>query len=315
MHLEFEKPIIELEEKLLGMKVLAKDSDVNVDEAIKTLENKLLKLKKETFKNLTPWQRVQLSRHPERPYTLDYIYQITNDFIELHGDRTVGDDKAMIGGFGTIGDQTIMFIGQQKGRNTKQRQMRNFGMANPEGYRKALRLMKMAEKFNKPIVTLIDTPGAYPGIEAEERGQGEAIARNLKEMFTLRVPIICVIIGEGASGGALGIAIGDKVLMMENTWYSVISPESCSSILWRSWDYKEQAAEALKLTATDMLENKIIDGVISEPLGGAHTDIKAASKELKKVILRNIKALQKIDPDTRIANRMEKFGKIGVVEE
>ena len=315
MYLDFEKSIAELEDKLAAMKKLSGGRDLEIQSAVETLEKKIKTLKEDTFKNLTRWQRVQLSRHPDRPYTLDYIYQITNDFIELHGDRTVGDDKAMIGGFGTIGDQTIMFIGQQKGRNTKQRQMRNFGMANPEGYRKALRLMKMAEKFNKPIVTLIDTPGAYPGIEAEERGQGEAIARNLKEMFTLRVPIICVIIGEGASGGALGIAIGDKVLMMENTWYSVISPESCSSILWRSWDYKEQAAEALKLTATDMLENKIIDGVISEPLGGAHTDIKAASKELKKVILRNIKALQKIDPDTRIANRMEKFGKIGVVEE
>ncbi len=315
MYLDFEKSIAELEDKLADMKKLSGGRDLEIQSAVETLEKKIKTLKEDTFKNLTRWQRVQLSRHPDRPYTLDYIYQITNDFIELHGDRTVGDDKAMIGGFGTIGDQTIMFIGQQKGRNTKQRQMRNFGMANPEGYRKALRLMKMAEKFNKPIVTLIDTPGAYPGIEAEERGQGEAIARNLKEMFTLRVPIICVIIGEGASGGALGIAIGDKVLMMENTWYSVISPESCSSILWRSWDYKEQAAEALKLTATDMLENKIIDGVISEPLGGAHTDIKAASKELKKVILRNIKALQKIDPDTRIANRMEKFGKIGVVEE
>jgi len=315
MYLDFEKSIAELEDKLADMKKLSGGRDLEIQSAVETLEKKIKTLKEDTFKNLTRWQRVQLSRHPDRPYTLDYIYQITNDFIELHGDRTVGDDKAMIGGFGTIGDQTIMFIGQQKGRNTKQRQMRNFGMANPEGYRKALRLMKMAEKFNKPIVTLIDTPGAYPGIEAEERGQGEAIARNLKEMFTLRVPIICVIIGEGASGGALGIAIGDKVLMMENTWYSVISPESCSSILWRSWDYKEQAAEALKLTATDMLENKIIDGVISEPLGGAHTDVKAASKELKKVILRNIKALQKIDPDTRIANRMEKFGKIGVVEE
>ncbi len=293
MHLEFEKPIIELENKLADMKELARQSDVDVSDAINKLESKILELKKETFQNLTRWQRVQLSRHPDRPYTLDYIYEMTNDFIELHGDRAVKDDKAMIGGFADIDGQGVMIIGQQKGRNTKQRQERNFGMANPDGYRKALRLMKLAEKFNKPIITLIDTPGAYPGIEAEERGQGEAIARNLKEMMTLKVPIICVIIGEGASGGALGIAIGDKVFMMENTWYSVISPESCSSILWRSWDYKEQAAEALKLTAPDMLKNKLIDGVIKEPLGGAHNDLKASTKELKKVILENLKELSK----------------------
>ncbi|MDX5437682.1 MAG: acetyl-CoA carboxylase carboxyltransferase subunit alpha, partial [Pontibacter sp.] len=264
MLLDFEQPIAALEGKLQEMKKLADESQVDVSEAVKALEEKIKNLKKETYANLTRWQRVQLSRHPERPYTLDYIYGITDKFVELHGDRTVKDDKAMVGGFGEVDGRSVMFIGQQKGRNTKQRQMRNFGMANPEGYRKALRLMKMAEKFNKPIVTFIDTPGAFPGLEAEERGQGEAIARNLKEMFMLKVPVICVIIGEGASGGALGIAIGDRVMMLENTWYSVISPESCSSILWRSWNYKEQAAEALKLTATDMLQHKLIDGIIKE---------------------------------------------------
>jgi len=312
MQLEFEKPIFDLEAKLADMKELAKQSDVDVTDAIKQLEKKIKNLKKETFDNLTRWQRVQLSRHPERPYTLDYIYEMTDDFVELHGDRNVSDDKAMVGGFGTINKQTIMLIGQQKGRNTKQRQMRNFGMANPEGYRKALRLMKVAEKFNKPIVTFIDTPGAFPGLEAEERGQGEAIARNLIEMFKLKVPVICIIIGEGASGGALGIAIGDRVLMMENTWYSVISPESCSSILWRSWDYKEQAAEALKLTATDMLGHKLIDGIIKEPLGGAHTDMKGAVKEVKKVILSTIKELSEKSPEQRISERIEKFGEMGV---
>src|SRR6188508_1318840 len=272
MLLDFEKPIAELEAKLDDMKHLASDSDKEVKAAVKALEKKILDLKKETFENLTGWQRVQLSRHPDRPYSLDYIYEITTDFIELHGDRTVADDKAMIGGFGTIEGQTFMLIGQQKGRNTKQRQLRNFGMANPEGYRKALRLMKLAEKFNKPIVTFIDTPGAFPGLEAEERGQGEAIARNLKEMFMLQVPVICIIIGEGASGGALGIAIGDRVLMLENTWYSVISPESCSSILWRNWDNKERAAESLKLTASDMSDLRLIDGIIKEPIGGAHSN-------------------------------------------
>lgn len=311
MLLDFEKPIAELESKLTDMKELAKTSDVDVTATVDQLEKKIVKLKKETFSNLTRWQRVQLSRHPERPYTLDYIYEITNDFIELHGDRTVKDDKAMVGGFGNIGSQTVMFIGQQKGRSTKQRQMRNFGMANPEGYRKALRLMKMAEKFNKPIVTLIDTPGAFPGLEAEERGQGEAIARNLKEMTMLKVPVICIVIGEGASGGALGIAIGDRVLMMENTWYSVISPESCSSILWRSWDYKEQAAEALKLTAEDMLKNKLIDGIIKEPLGGAHNDLNKSSAELKKVILKELKDLSALKPQERINQRIEKFSSMG----
>ena len=313
--LDFEKPIAELEAKLNDMKQLARDSDKDVQAAIKALEKKILELKKETFENLTGWQRVQLSRHPERPYTLDYIYEITSDFIEIHGDRTVADDKAMVGGLGTIDGKTFMLIGQQKGRNTKQRQMRNFGMANPEGYRKALRLMKMAEKFDKPIITFIDTPGAYPGLEAEERGQGEAIARNLKEMFMLTVPVICIIIGEGASGGALGIAIGDRVLMLENTWYSVISPESCSSILWRSWDYKEQAAEVLKLTAKDMLEQKLIDGIIREPLGGAHTDVKWMASEVKKVILEQTEALQQLSSEQRIQQRIDKFCAMGVVKE
>ncbi len=312
MLLDFEKPIAELESKLTDMKELAKTSDVDVTDAVQQLEKKIVKLKKDTFSNLTRWQRVQLSRHPDRPYALDYIYEITGDFIELHGDRTVSDDKAMVGGFGTVEEVPFMFIGQQKGRSTKQRQMRNFGMANPEGYRKALRLMKMAEKFNKPIVTLIDTPGAYPGLEAEERGQGEAIARNLKEMMMLKVPVICIVIGEGASGGALGIAIGDQVLMMENTWYSVISPESCSSILWRSWDYKEQAAEALKLTANDMLKNKLIDGIIKEPVGGAHTDLNASANELKKTILKSTKELMQLTPEQRINDRIEKFSSMGV---
>lgn len=314
MLLEFEKPIVELENKLADMKSLATDSDVDITAAIKKLEDKIVSLKKETFQNLTRWQRVQLSRHPDRPYTLDYIYEITDDFIELHGDRTVADDKAMVGGFGTVDGDTYMFIGQQKGRNTKQRQLRNFGMANPEGYRKALRLMKMAEKFNKPIVTFIDTPGAFPGLEAEERGQGEAIARNLKEMFMLKVPVICIIIGEGASGGALGIGIGDKVLMLENSWYSVISPENCSTILWRSWDYKEQAAEALKPTASDMLKHKMIDGIIAEPLGGAHNDLNGIASEVKKTIIKLTKELSKKSPEKRIEDRMKKFEAMGVVQ-
>lgn len=315
MLLEFEKTIAELETKLVDMKQLADGKDDAVNKAIQALEKKILDLKKETFENLTGWQRVQLSRHPDRPYTLDYIYEITTDFIELHGDRTVADDKAMVGGFGSVEGQTFMFIGQQKGRNTKQRQMRNFGMANPEGYRKALRLMKIAEKFGKPIVALIDTPGAFPGLEAEERGQGEAIARNLKEMFMLKVPVICIIIGEGASGGALGIAIGDRVLMLENTWYSVISPESCSSILWRSWDFKEQAAEVLKLTAKDMKSLGLVDGIIKEPLGGAHTDLKWMSNEVKRVILENYNQLAKLSPQERISQRIDKFTAMGVVKE
>lgn len=314
MLLEFEKPIAELESKLADMKQLASTNDVDVSDAVKSLETKIIELKKDTFSNLTRWQRVQLSRHPDRPYALDYIYEITSEFIELHGDRNVKDDKAMMGGLGIINGQSVMIIGQQKGRNTKDRQYRNFGMPNPEGYRKALRLMKMAEKFVIPVVCLIDTPGAYPGLEAEERGQGEAIARNLKEMFMLKVPVICIIIGEGASGGALGIAIGDRVLMMENTWYSVISPESCSSILWRSWDYKEQAAEALKLTAKDMLENKLIDGIIKEPLGGAHVDVKTAAGEVKSTILKNLEELNKLDTSKRIDQRISKFEKMGAYE-
>ena len=313
MQLEFEKPIHELEERLAEMKQLAEGNKAYVA-MVKELEDKITTLKKETFQNLTRWQRVQLSRHADRPYTLEYIYEMCSDFIELHGDRNVKDDKAIVGGFGKIDNQTVMLIGHQKGRNTKQRQYRNFGMANPEGYRKALRLMRLAEKFNKPIVTLIDTPGAYPGMEAEERGQGEAIARNLKEMFSIKVPIICIVIGEGASGGALGIGIGDKVLMLENTWYSVIAPESCSSILWRSWDYKEQAAEALKLTAADMLGFKLIDGIIEEPLGGAHTDLKVQAETLKKAILTHIKALKRKSPEKLIEARMEKFIKMGVFE-
>jgi len=315
MLLDFEKPIAELESKLQDMKQLASGSDKTVQAAVKALEKKILELKKETFENLTGWQRVQLSRHPDRPYTLDYIYEITTDFIELHGDRTVSDDKAMVGGFGTIEGQTFMLIGQQKGRNTKQRQLRNFGMANPEGYRKALRLMKLAEKFNKPIVTFIDTPGAFPGLEAEERGQGEAIARNLKEMFLLKVPVICIVIGEGASGGALGIAIGDRVLMLQNSWYSVISPENCSTILWRSWDFKEQAAELLKLTAKDMHAIKLVDGIINEPLGGAHTDIKWMAAEIKKVIIQQNKELALQSADDRIQSRIDKFCAMGVVNE
>jgi acetyl-CoA carboxylase carboxyl transferase subunit alpha len=315
MHLDFEKPIADLEAKLIDMKLLAEENQVDVTDAMKSLESKIKALKKETYSNLTRWQRVQISRHPERPYTLDYIYDITDKFIEQHGDRFVKDDKAMVGGFGEVGNQTVMFIGQQKGRNTKQRQMRNFGMANPDGYRKALRLMKLAEKFNKPIVTFIDTPGAFPGMEAEERGQAEAIARNLKEMFLLKVPVICIVIGEGASGGALGIAIGDRVLMLENTWYSVISPESCSSILWRSWDFKEQAAEALKLTSHDMLKFKLIDGIIKEPLGGAHADPAWMSKKIKKEILEHIKVLQLMTPEDRMNQRIEKFAAMGVFVE
>lgn len=315
MLLDFEKPIAELEAKLEDMKQIAQNSDANVKDAIKALEKKIRQLKKETFENLTGWQRVQLSRHPDRPYTLDYIYEITDDFIEVHGDRTVGDDKAMVGGLGSIDGQTYMLIGQQKGRNTKQRQFRNFGMSNPEGYRKALRLMKIAEKFNKPIVTFIDTPGAFPGLEAEQRGQGEAIARNLKEMVTLKVPVICIIIGEGASGGALGIAIGDRVLMLENSWYSVISPENCSTILWRSWDYKEQAAELLKLTGKDMLSLKLVDGIIREPLGGAHTDMKWMAAEIKKSIKENAEELAGIDAKERISQRIDKFCSMGVVKE
>ena len=315
MHLDFEKPIADLESKLAEMIQVAADSDVDVSSAVKALETKIKDLKKEIYGNLTRWQRVQLSRHPDRPYTLDYIAGITDTFVELHGDRCVKDDLAMVGGFGTIEGESFMIIGQQKGRKTKERQMRNFGMANPDGYRKALRLMRLAEKFNRPILTLIDTPGAYPGLEAEERGQAEAIAHNLKEMFKLKVPVICIIIGEGASGGALGIAIGDKVMMLENTWYSVISPESCSSILFRSWDYKEQAAEALKLTAQDMLKNKLIDDIIKEPLGGAHQDTDWMYAKMKKVIIDTLHHLNEIPARERIIQRIDKFSSMGVVVE
>ena len=311
--LEFEQPIQELYEQLDKAKEIGEKGNVDVSATLKEIESKIAEQTKKLYSNLDSWQRVQVSRHPNRPYTLEYIQNLTNgDFIELHGDRNVKDDKAMIGGFGTFEGQTVMFIGQQKGINTKMRKYRNFGMPNPEGYRKALRLMKLAEKFNKPIVTFIDTPGAYPGLEAEERGQGEAIARNLYEMMTLKVPVICVIIGEGASGGALGIGIGDKVLMLENTWYSVISPESCSSILWRSWDYKQQAAEALKLTATDMKTNGLIDDIIKEPLGGAHNNRKEMIEILRKELKKQLTALKKIKPEKRVEERIKKFTSMGV---
>ncbi len=307
--LDFEKPIFELEEKLEEMKESSGSLDIGKD--ILRLETKVAQLKNELYKGLTRWQRVQLARHPDRPFTLDYINLMTENFIELHGDRHYADDKAIVGGFAKLDDYKVMLIGQQKGRDTKSNVYRNFGMANPEGYRKALRLMKLAEKFNKPVITMLDTPGAYPGLEAEERGQAEAIARNLFEMSRLRVPIIVVIIGEGASGGALGIGVGNRILMLENCWYSVISPESCSSILWRSWDYKEQAAEALKLTAPDLLEQKIIDRIIEEPLGGAHKDHQAAADTLKSVLLEELEKLVKIKPEKLIEERLEKFGSMG----
>ena len=315
MSLDFEKPIIELENKLNQMKDIAAKNGKSLDNEALSLEDKIIELKKEIFSNLTRWQKVQLSRHPNRPYFLDYIYKITNEFIELHGDRVAKDDKAMVGGIGEIDGNSVMLIGQQKGRTTKERQFRNFGMSNPDGYRKALRLMKMAEKFNMPVVTLIDTPGAFPGLEAEERGQAEAIAKNIQEMATLKVPVICIVIGEGASGGALGIGVGDKVYMMEYTWYSVISPESCSSILWRSWDYKEQAAEALKLTSKDLKKMGIIDGIIKEPLGGAHNDVDLAAKRVKKVILNDITDLGKLNPEKRIDRRIDKFSNMGVIND
>ena len=315
-YLDFEQPIEELVEKLDQAKHIGEEGDIDVSKTISELEKKMKSIRKEIYENLTPWQKVQMSRHPQRPYTMDYIKEITKgDFIEIHGDRGVKDDKAMIGGWGTIDGQTVMFIGQQKGRNTKERQYRNFGMANPEGYRKALRLMKMAEKFEKPVVSLIDTPGAFPGLEAEERGQGEAIARNLIEMTKLKVPIICVIIGEGASGGALGIGIGDKVLMMQNSWYSVISPENCSTILWRSWEFKEKAANALKLTSDDMMRNKLIDGVIKEPLGGAHTFPGECYKNVKKAIKESISQCKSLTSKKLVKIRMDKFSEMGVFNE
>lgn len=315
-YLDFELPIKELEEQLEKCYKIGVDSDVDVAASCKKIEKKLEKTKKELYKNLTPWQRVQLSRHPNRPYTLDYIKAICGDtFMELHGDRNVKDDKAMIGGLGKIGDQSFMIIGQQKGYNTKTRQYRNFGMANPEGYRKALRLMKMAEKFRIPVVTLLDTPGAYPGLEAEERGQGEAIARNIFEMTRLKTPIITIVIGEGASGGALGIGVGNKVYMMENTWYTVISPESCSSILWRSWEYKEQAAEALKLTGEDMKKLKLIDGIIKEPIGGAHSNREGAFEAVKNTILEAFEEMKDLSDEDIVSTRMEKYAQMGVYKE
>jgi len=312
-YLEFELPIKELEDQLDKCMIIGEESDVDVTETCKQIEKKLAETRKDIYKNLTAWQRVQLSRHPNRPYTLDYINAICgNTFLELHGDRSVKDDKAMIGGLGKIGEQSYMFIGQQKGYNTKTRQYRNFGMANPEGYRKALRLMKSAEKFNVPVVCFVDTPGAYPGIEAEERGQGEAIARNILEMTRLKVPIIVVIIGEGASGGALGIGVGDVVLMLENTWYSVISPESCSSILWRSWEYKELAADALKLTATDMKKLKLIDEIVREPAGGAHANRDKTFDIVRNKIASHFALLEKLSPKELVNNRMNKYGEMGV---
>jgi len=307
--LEFEKPIAELEAKLEEMKKMSDSLDI-ADEIVR-IEDKVKQLKESVYKNLSRWQRVQLARHPERPYTLDYIYLMTQDFIELHGDRYYKDDKAIVGGFAKIDEYKVMIIGHQKGRDTKSNLYRNFGMPNPEGYRKALRLMKLAEKFNKPVITMLDTPGAYPGLEAEERGQAEAIARNLFEMSRLKVPIIVVIIGEGASGGALGIGVGDRILMLENTWYSVISPESCSSILWRSWDFKEQAAEALKLTAADLLELKVIDRIVSEPLGGAHKHHEEMAASLKNVLKEELSKLIKIKPEKLIENRLDKFADMG----
>jgi len=315
-YLDFEQPIKELEEQLEKCQIIGTESEVDVTDTCEKIAERLADLKKEIYGNLTAWQRVQVSRHPSRPYTLDYIGALTQgSFLELHGDRTVKDDKAMIGGLGKIEDQSFMFIGQQKGYNTKTRQYRNFGMANPEGYRKALRLMKSAEKFNLPVVCFVDTPGAYPGLEAEERGQGEAIARNILEMSRLKVPIIVVIIGEGASGGALGIGVGDRIFMLENTWYSVISPESCSSILWRSWEYKEQAAEALKLTAKDMKRQKLIDAIIKEPLGGAHTNREQMFETVRKAIYKTFTELKDKPADELVQERMDKFFAMGVYEE
>lgn len=313
--LDFEKPIKELYDQIDQLKVTQEKSKTDMSSAISSLEQKITETKRNLTESLTPWQKVQLSRHPDRPYTLKYIENMCTNFIELHGDRNVKDDKAMVGGFAQLGGQTVMLIGQQKGNNTKTRQMRNFGMANPEGYRKALRLMKLAEKFNKPIITLIDTPGAYPGLEAEERGQGEAIARNIYEMISLKVPVICVIIGEGASGGALGIGVGDKVVMLENTWYTVISPENCSTILWRSWAQKEIAAQQLRLTGTDMLKFGLVDDVVPEPLGGAHWDYREAAQLLKNYLIPVIKELQQIPAQQRVEQRIEKFGKMGFWDE
>ena len=315
-YLDFEMPIKELQDQLEKCQVIGEESDVDVTATCKKIEKKLAEARKDIYKNLTPWQRVQLSRHPNRPYTMDYIHAIFGEtFMELHGDRNVKDDKAMVGGLGKIGNQSFMVIGQQKGYNTKTRQYRNFGMANPEGYRKALRLMKMAEKFRIPVVTLLDTPGAYPGLEAEERGQGEAIARNIFEMTRLKTPIIAIVIGEGASGGALGIGVGDRVYMMENTWYTVISPESCSSILWRSWEFKEQAADALKLTGADMKKLNLIDSIIKEPIGGAHTDREGAFKAVEAQILEAFDELKHLSDADLVTKRMNKYSEMGVYKE
>jgi acetyl-CoA carboxylase carboxyl transferase subunit alpha len=312
---DFEKPLAELVQQVDKVKQVADKTKVDMSATLAELQEKIVETQTNLYSNLTGWQKVQMSRHPERPQTLDYISMICDDFIEMHGDRTVGDDKAIIGGFGTIGGESVMIIGHQKGKNTKERQFRNFGMANPEGYRKALRLMRLAEKFNKPVISFIDTMGAYPGLEAEERGQGEAIARNLLEMSILKVPILCFVVGEGASGGALGIGIGDKVYMLEHTWYSVISPESCSSILWRSWDYKERAADCLKLTSDDMFKNKLIDGIIKEPLGGAHQNPEAMAETVKGQILKDLGELRKEKTEKMISNRIDKFCAMGVVVE
>lgn len=310
-YLDFEQPIAELENKIEELKNLSNVSDGVLDKEIESLRKRVDKLRKSIFTNLTRWQRVQLARHPDRPYTLDYIYKMTENFVELHGDRYHADDKAIVGGFATIDGQSVMIIGHQKGRDTTSRKYRNFGMANPEGYRKAYRLMKLAEKFDVPIITLLDTPGAYPGLEAEERGQAEAIAKNLKMMAMLKVPFITIVIGEGASGGAIGIGMGNEVYMMENTWYSVISPESCSSILWKTWDYKEQAAAVLKLTAPDLKELKVVDGVIPEPLGGAHRDHEESAAAVKKQILQSLKKLKKLKPEKLIEQRIEKYASMG----
>ena len=315
-YLDFELPLKELNEQLENCKILGSEGNIDIKDTLKEIKSKLVIKKKEIYGSLTPWQRVQLSRHPSRPYTLDYLANMTNNnFLELHGDRNIADDKAMVGGLGKLDNQTFMFIGQQKGNNIKSRQYRNFGMANPEGYRKAMRLMKLAEKFSLPIVTLIDTPGAYPGIEAEEKGQAEAIARNLYEMFKIKTQIIVVVIGEGASGGALGIGVGDKIMMLENTWYSVISPESCSSILWRSWDHKEQAAEALKLTPNDMKKNKLIDKIVKEPIGGAHQNPEKIYISLKKEIINTYRDLKKQSISSLLKNRMSRFTQMGVYSE
>ncbi|WP_410220164.1 acetyl-CoA carboxylase carboxyltransferase subunit alpha [Pedobacter sp.] len=312
---DFEKPLTDLIQQIDKVKQIAEKTKVDMSATIDELNKKVADTSQSLYNNLTGWQKVQMSRHPERPQTLDYIKMICDDFIELHGDRTVKDDKAIVGGFATIAGQTVMIIGHQKGKNTKERQFHNFGMANPEGYRKALRLMHLAEKFNKPVITFIDTMGAYPGLEAEERGQGEAIARNLLEMSVLKVPILCFIVGEGASGGALGIGIGDKVYMLEHTWYSVISPESCSSILWRSWDFKERAAECLKLTSEDMFKNGLIDGIVKEPLGGAHQDPEWMAANLKQHIVSDLKELKSMSVEKLVSKRIDKFCAMGVVNE